>query len=289
MPKGIKQFRNTCFANSAVMLMKKIPGLRFKSEGFRTIYETPAENITQDMMKNAVKTCPTLTYGCQEDSMELVMKMSEDVENKELFSVKWGDKFYLDRNGRCLPLLSDISEEVKTRPIQASESIRIYDIDPKRYSGVQEFFDMLKIENQGISIDYSDRGEFSVRDFVEEEGERVNLEDIHREGDGNWKFPSCTKPYYIPDSPYLIVYIDSVNLREKRKTEAEIENVLDPITFSSGAYSPISFVTHVGSLDCGHYINYSLMDGDWYEFNDQTVQPMRRHQGTVSYLLYRRF
>lgn len=288
-PKGIKRFRNTCFLNSAVILMKNIPGLVFKGEEFGNLYKTPPGDVSEEMGKRAVEKCPGMRYGRPEDSMELIMNMTEDVENKELFSVNWGDKFYLDRKGRRLPLLSDISEEVKARPMQPSGSIRIYDIEPKRYSGVQELFDLVKIENQGISIDYSDRSEFSVRDFVEEEGERMNLEDIHGECGGSWKFPSCTKPYYSPDAPYLIVYIDSVNLREKRKTEAEIENVLEPITFSSGAYSPISFVTHIGGLDYGHYINYSLVDGVWYEFNDQTVQPMGRHHGTVSYLLYRRF
>lgn len=276
------------------MLMKNIPGLQFKTEELRILYETSPENITEDMVRKVVGTCKAMRYGRQEDSMELVMTMIGDLRNKEKLSINGGIKFFLERNNRCLPLLSyiDDSHKIRTGPGWMSESIRITNIQEKRYQTVQEAMEQLGFDGRGSEYRFSDSWDFfSENDYIEEDGNPVTLRNIHEET-GSWSIPVCTKWVYNPESEYLIVDLSTVDIPNRRKIKAEFEDITRTLTFTTGGYTPISFVTHIGELSYGHYINYSLIDGVWYEFNDQTVSRLTdkpEYYGTPYYVLYRRF
>lgn len=291
-PLGIRPFRNTCFLNSAVMLMKNIPGLQFQSEDFKTLYETSPELIDETMVKKGAAKCPAMRYGRQEDSMELVIRMTEDVINKEKFLAKNGIKFHIQKHQKCYPLLSYIDEMNKTRAGPLAESIRITGVEERLYRTIQEIITGISYENEGITIDYGS-SEFSPMDFIEHSGIKLTLEDLYQENGNSWMIPSCTKQYFEPVSEYIIVHLDTIDTTRGIKANTRIHDILADLVFTSGGYKPISFVTHVGNMNAGHYINYSLTSGKWYEFDDGLVTDMQdgefKFRGTPSYLLYRRF
>lgn len=289
---GIKRFYNTCFINSAIMFLKNIPGLRFRTSSLERLYESPPERITEDMVRCAVSLCSGMEYGRQEDSMEFLMKMCEDVSNGDLFLVRSGIRFFLNLgNETPLPLLSDIDESSREWIRTKSESVLITGLKDGQYDSIQDTISGIEFDSDGPTIDYSDRTEFSPMDFVEDGmGNRINLEDIFRKYETT-HISSCTKPVYLPDSEYVIVHLNIIDSISRRKLNVRFRHMERDLIFRTGGYKPISFTTHIGKLDVGHYINYSLKNGLWYEFDDDKVRKMGRisgYVGTPYYVLYKR-
>ena len=44
------------------------------------------------------------------------------------------------------------------------------------------------------------------------------------------------------------------------------------ITFSSKEFELIASISHVGSVNSGHYVAFCKRQGDWFKFNDESVQ-----------------
>lgn len=282
--------------NAAIMFIKNIPGLRFKTKDWSVLYESSPDTLDEEKIRRGVALCQYMRYGDQEDSMQVIRTMTDDVVDGSSFQIGNGLKFYIEMDGRCYPLLSCIDEMIKTRTMNKTDSIRITGIESRTYASVQEIvqLELAKMFDEGISVEFSPP-EFSPEDFIEREGEKILLRDILRPAEGfpdRMVAPTCTKVFFEPESEYMILHMDTLTRLPPVKTETRIDKFFDRLVFTSGAYELISFVTHLGSTRAGHYINYSLIDGVWYEFNDSTVTEKGssnfHYSGTPSYMLYRR-
>jgi len=289
--RGIPGFNNTCFFNSAIMLIKQIPGLEFKTGIFERIYTTPPECISEDMVREALCRFPSMDYGRQHDSMEFVMGLCEDIINREKISVRCGIGFYLNKGDRKLPLLSRLNDTTVERINNTTESIWVTGLKNRVYYRVQDILEGMDFECDGYGIDYSDESEFHPLDFVvEESGIRTPLSELFREA-GSKTLLSSTKPVFLPESEFVILNFHPFDPVTGRKLRFRIMDVRRNILFRTGRYTPISLVVHVGGINFGHYINYTLIGKDWFEFNDDSVRTVNFDSfqlETPYYILYKR-
>ena len=80
-------------------------------------------------------------------------------------------------------------------------------------------------------------------------------------------FNSQLKPNNNPE--YIFLHIKRFTYNNKgyhKNNEPLIVNKL--LSFNSYIYEIISYVVHIGSIEIGHYINVSLINGEYYIIND---------------------
>lgn len=72
-------------------------------------------------------------------------------------------------------------------------------------------------------------------------------------------------------SKYVMCYLTRFSGMSKNNKPIEITNIIE---INNKIYEVVSIISHSGSISGGHYINYSKRLGEWYLFNDSSVNRM---------------
>ena len=84
----------------------------------------------------------------------------------------------------------------------------------------------------------------------------------------------------------------TVDLYDKKLKQVDSEDLDKPLQRlkPSTKYSLFGVVNHVGNMQYGHYFSYALVDGCWYEFNDETATKIDQTQVETAnaYMLFYR-
>lgn len=75
----------------------------------------------------------------------------------------------------------------------------------------------------------------------------------------------------------LIIYLKRFNGNRHRKVETNMDIPLQ-FDHSEGSYDLIGVVDHHGTLDRGHYTSSILIDGRWYDTDDQKIYEISKSQ-----------
>ena len=72
-------------------------------------------------------------------------------------------------------------------------------------------------------------------------------------------------------SKYLLCYLTRFIGMSKNNKPVDISKT---ININNKKYEIVSIISHSGSTSGGHYVNYSKRKGEWYLFNDSSVNKM---------------
>ena len=72
-------------------------------------------------------------------------------------------------------------------------------------------------------------------------------------------------------SKYLLCYLTRFIGMRKNNKSVDISKIID---INNKKYEIISIISHSGSTNGGHYVNYSKRKDEWYLFNDSSVHKM---------------
>jgi predicted NAD-dependent protein-ADP-ribosyltransferase YbiA (DUF1768 family)/uncharacterized protein YjbI with pentapeptide repeats len=283
--KGIKNFNQTCYSNAVIKLLKNISGLKFTNPDVQQIYETDEENITDVIVKKIVGMC-NLKYGKQHDAVEMLQKILFDVDNKDKFEIPWYMSPHVKYSDVCLPLYDAAGMIKKNNYSDKANIYMLYETDDRNYESVQEMINDVYFIIDGEKLDFSSDG-YSPDDYISSGTTKITLSEIFLRYETT-KISGCIREIYEPSAPYLIISPELIRKdttkKGKKKTKLSVSNVLRPIKFKNGSsYTPVSFIVHVGdSIIKGHYINYSVVDGVWYKFDDDLVTEVNLEDITIA-------
>lgn len=274
---GIKNYGNTCYLGSTIKLIKQIPGLEFSNSSFQIVYQTPEDQLTDNMIWNLVKQCG-FSIRDQNDAMELLMKMLMDVVHKQSFEISWELHHYIKVEETPLLLMNGY-ENVPRNTLRTDKAyqIRLCNLADRSYESIQEMIDEVQFSAGGpgdttIYTDFNDP-DYSPNDYISHNQIKYSLcelMDIAK----TYKLPSCKREVYQPSCEYLVISLDVIDyFTRRKKNNVKVINLIDHIKFGNGvSYTPISMICHMGStIDHGHYINYSLSNESWTLYNDDRV------------------
>ena len=169
------------------------------------------------------------------------------------------EEFYKLKN--IIPLETEIKKSNYSSILSDLLNIH-YDI--KVSNSKDKEFDEIKEKNNFLYLHLSeDQNKENIQELI---NKIINNESIKADDSEFKKELKISKT-----SKYVMCYLIRFSGMSKNNKPIEITNVIE---INDKIYEVVSIISHSGSISGGHYINYSKRLGEWYLFNDSSVNKM---------------
>lgn len=169
------------------------------------------------------------------------------------------EEFYKLKN--IIPLETEIKKSNYSSILSDLLNIH-YDI--KVSNSKDKEFDKIKEKNNFLYLHLSeDQNKENIQELI---NKIINNESIKADDSEFKKELKISKT-----SKYVMCYLTRFSGMSKNNKPIEITNIIE---INDKIYEVVSIISHSGSISGGHYINYSKRLGEWYLFNDSSVNKM---------------
>lgn len=169
------------------------------------------------------------------------------------------EEFYKLKN--IIPLETEIKKSEYSSIL--SELLNIH-YDIKVSNSKDKEFDEIKEKNNFLYLHLSeDQNKENIQELI---NKIINNESIKADDSEFKKELKISKT-----SNYVMCYLTRFSGMSKNNKPIEITNIIE---INDKIYEVVSIISHSGSISGGHYINYSKRLGEWYLFNDSSVNRM---------------
>ena len=169
------------------------------------------------------------------------------------------EEFYKLKN--IIPLETEIKKSNYSSILSDLLNIH-YDI--KVSNSKDKEFDEIKEKNNFLYLHLSeDQNKENIQELI---NKIINNESIKADDSEFKKELKISKT-----SNYVMCYLTRFSGMSKNNKPIEITNIIE---INDKIYEVVSIISHSGSISGGHYINYSKRLGEWYLFNDSSVNKM---------------
>jgi uncharacterized protein (DUF1810 family) len=262
----MQNFGNTCFASSAIVMLKQIPGLVFTERTVTTVYGTEYALITRQMINDlfivASRGGNPYVIGRQDDARGFIMHIidfvpqdnrgSIELQHEELFAITHGVDMhqimradgteYIEHQRSINPIFVPIDRGNLRRPVQELID-RMINFRP---SNARRF------ETDGL---YYMRGDDRININPQIEYHTSTADRFHTP-----KYFMCALNIFGHGGGDVV----------GNKYNATPDGILNNIRMNGRDYEPISIICHIGNqLGSGHYVNYVRgAEREWLRHDD---------------------